>query len=84
MRSGAYTVTSLSDHTKYRCPSNLKVVRILSEPSLVRLAEHLGGRRSYCPQRQQTGWTVGPVGHARLDGQCVTGHNLLSGLAQRH
>ncbi len=56
----------------------------LIKTSLVRLAEHLGGRRPFFPhQRRQTGWTVDPAGHALLDDHCVTEHKFLSGLAHQ-
>ena len=51
----------------------------LLETWLVRLAEHLGCRLSFCPRRRrQTGWTVEPAGHTLLDSHCVAEHNTQS------
>src|SRR6266702_1387624 len=50
MRNGTYTLMTLSERTRCQYLSNPKLVRILLEISLVRLAEHLGDRRSLCSQ----------------------------------
>ena len=64
--------------------SNPKLVRFILETLLVRLADHLGCRRPFCPRQQrQTGWTVEPASHTLLDGQCVAEHNFLCDLAHR-
>ncbi|KAH8984862.1 hypothetical protein EDB92DRAFT_1465435 [Lactarius akahatsu] len=58
---------------------------LIGTHEMIPVESQTGDRRSFCihQQRRQTGWTIGPAGHALLDSRSVTEHNFLSDLAHQ-